>query len=80
MTEKVLQPIKQRQVDFYGDELTAARADDGQVYASLPSMCNALSIQISAQTKRIKRYDVLSYGYQVVSITYTSNMISDWKR
>jgi hypothetical protein len=63
-----------RWVDFYGDELTAVRADDGQVYASLPSMCNALGIQISAQTKRIKRHDVLSDGYQVVSITYTSKM------
>ena len=74
MSDKALQPIEQKQVDFYGDELTAVRAGDGQIYASLPSMCSALGIQISAQTKRIKRHDVLSEGYQVVSITYTSKM------
>ena len=27
MTENTLQPIEQRQVNFYGDELTAVRAD-----------------------------------------------------
>ena len=74
MNDNTVQPIEQKQVDFYGDELTAVRTGDGQIYASLPSMCSALGLQISTQTKRIKRHDVLSEGYQVVSITYTSKM------
>ena len=74
MSEKALVPVEQKQVMFYDDELIAVRAADGQIYVSLPSMCEALGIRISGQTKRIKRHDVLLGGYQVLPITYTSKM------
>lgn len=64
--------VEQKEVTFYEDELTAVRSDDGQVYVSLPSLCDSLGIQTSAQTKRIKRHDVLADGYEVVSVTYSS--------
>ncbi len=67
MVDKALQPIEQRQVDFYGDELTAARADDGHVYVSVAQMCNALGIDIQAQTRRIRRQDIMAEGFQGVA-------------
>ncbi len=30
-----MKAIEQRDVQFYGDELTAVRADDGRVYVSM---------------------------------------------
>lgn len=72
MIEKALQPIEQRQVDFYGDELTAVRANDNQVYVSIRHMCNALGIRRpQRQTDRIKRDEVLSDGLQRVPIMGT---------
>ncbi len=52
MSDK-LTVVEQKEVTFYEDELTAVRADDGQIFVSLPSLCEALGIQTSAQTKRI---------------------------
>lgn len=40
--------VQQKEVEFYGNELTAVRADDGQFYVALPSMCNALWLNIHA--------------------------------
>ena len=54
MTEKDLTPIEQKEVTFYDDELTAIRADDGQVDVSSRHMCDALGIQRpQRQTDRI---------------------------
>lgn len=39
-----LVPIQQKELDFYGDAVTAVRLADGQVYASLRHMCNALGL------------------------------------
>lgn len=62
-----LQPIEQKQVDFYGDELTATRVNDGHVYVSVSQMCTALGIDTQAQTRRIRRQDILSSGFQGVA-------------
>jgi len=70
--DKPLSVIKQKTVDFYNDELTAIRADDGQVYVSVRHMCEALGIQRpQRQTDRIKRDEVLSDGLQRVPIMGT---------
>lgn len=70
--EKSLSVIEQKTVDFYNDELTAVRADDGQVYVSVRHMCEALGIQRpQRQTDRIKRDEVLSDGLQRVPIMGT---------
>ena len=72
MTEKDLTPIEQKEVTFYDDELTAIRADDGQVYVSIRHMCDALGIQRpQRQTDRIKRDEVLNDGLQRVPIMGT---------
>lgn len=69
--EKNLVPIEQKTVDFYGDELTAVRADDGQIYVSIKHMCEALGLAQRGQVLRIKRSEVLNEGYEggIVMIT-----------
>lgn len=64
---KALVPVQQKQVNFYGDDLTALQAEDGHVYVALTQMCNALGIDSQAQQRRIKRHIVLSEGLQGVA-------------
>ena len=64
-----LVPIEQKEVDFYGDEVTAVRLGDGQVYASLRHMCNALGLDTVSQRRRIERHDLLNEGKGVVKVT-----------
>lgn len=68
MSEKALQPIEQREVNFYGDELTAVRMKNGRVYASLRHMCDALGLNARGQSQRIDRHTILSRGKGVCKI------------
>jgi hypothetical protein len=65
MTE--LTVLKQRDVTFYGDELVAVQADDGQVYVAVAQMCEALGLNTQAQTRRINRHTILSEGFKGVA-------------
>ncbi|WP_374685926.1 phage antirepressor N-terminal domain-containing protein [Promineifilum sp.] len=67
MSDKALAVIEQRNVDFYGDSLTAVRSDDGQIYVALAQMCQALGIDIQAQTRRIQRLEILANGFKGVA-------------
>ncbi|MEM7113578.1 MAG: phage antirepressor N-terminal domain-containing protein [Chloroflexota bacterium] len=62
--------IEQKEIDFYGDEVTAVRLEDGQVYASLRHMCNALELNARGQRQRVDRTDILAEGL-MVCITHT---------
>lgn len=42
LIENELTVIAQRDVEFYGDDLTVVRASDGHVYMSVSNMCDAL--------------------------------------
>jgi P22_AR N-terminal domain len=66
--EKSLKSIEQKQVTFYDDELTAIRADDGQIYGSVRHMCDALGLDIQAQTRRIRRHNILNDGFMVAKM------------
>lgn len=66
--EKNLVPLEQKNVDFYGDNLTAVRANDGRVYAGLTQMCHALGLNARGQSQRIDRHTVLSRGKGVCKI------------
>ncbi|NHZ72706.1 MAG: hypothetical protein GWP17_06455 [Aquificales bacterium] len=46
--EKTLQVSEQKQVELYGDEVTAVRLSDGQIYVSLSHICKALGVNLSA--------------------------------
>lgn len=63
--ERALVPIEQKQVEFYGDELTAVRAEDGHIYAGINQMCGALGIDPQAQRRRMERHAVLAKGLGV---------------
>jgi hypothetical protein len=63
---KALTLIEQRSVDFYGDDLTAVRANDGHIYASLSQMCNAIGIDAQGQRRRAERHAVLNKGLKGV--------------
>lgn len=67
MARKAVEPLEQKTVDFYGDALIAARVDDGHVYVSVSQMCSALGIDSQAQTRRIRRQEVLADGFQGVA-------------
>ncbi len=64
-------PIEQKTIDFYGDELTAVRADDGQIYVSVRHMCDALGLAQRGQVLRIGRNEVLAEGYKGGIVTIT---------
>lgn len=66
--KKNLKSIEQKQVVFYDDELTAIRADDGQIYVSVRHMCDALGLNIQAQTRRMRRHNVLRDGFMVAKM------------
>ncbi len=56
--------IEQREVTFYGDELIAIRAGDGQIYVSFRHLCGALGLNRASQVQRVKRHEILSEGYE----------------
>ncbi len=65
--EKSLVPIEQREVDFYGDTLTAVQAEDGTVYVPIRPICDYLGLDRSGQTQRIRRDPVLSEAARIMS-------------
>jgi hypothetical protein len=67
VTEKSLQIIEQKEVDFYGDELTAVRSNDGHIYVTIRQMCLALGLDSQAQRRRMMRQKVITNGVKVVA-------------
>ena len=65
---KALVAVEQKEVEFYGDELTAVRASDGRIYASVRHMCQALGIDDQGQRQRINRHTILSRGLMVCKL------------
>lgn len=78
--ERDLVPVEEKQVAFYGDQLTAVRADDGRVYAVISHMCDALGIDTQGQTRRIQRQNVLARGYTWVDILSTQGDVTQRRR
>jgi hypothetical protein len=73
--------IEQKQVAFYGDELTAIKTNDGQVYVSVRHMCDALGLSVQAQTRRIHRQEVLADGFMVAKMaTIKGEREASWLR
>ncbi len=68
MADQVLQPIEQKQVLLYDDELTAVRAADGDVYVSIPQMCSSLGLDTQAQRRRMERHEIIGEGIGVANL------------
>lgn len=63
MNEQALTPVEQKEVTFYGDELMAVRASDGQIYVSVRHLAEALGLARQSQVRRIDRQPVLADGH-----------------
>ncbi len=61
---QALVSVEQKIVVFYDDELTAVRAQDGQIYVALRQMCDALGLDDRSQRRRIQNHTILVKGYQ----------------
>jgi hypothetical protein len=69
--EKALVPVEQKQVEFYGDELTAVLVENGVVYVPIRPICDYLGVDWSSQRQRIIRDLVLSEVAKGVVVTTT---------
>jgi hypothetical protein len=75
---RALVPIEERQVDFYGDDITAALAEvkgEEQVYVPLKLICEYLGLDWSSQAKRLKRDKVLSQVQLMVIMTTSQGKV-----
>lgn len=60
MSNITLQPLEQKTVNFYGDEITAVRIDDGRIMIPIRPICEILGINWDGQRQRIGRDSILS--------------------
>ena len=66
MSEKALKPVEQKEVEFYGDELTAVRGNDEHIYVGTRQICLALDLDAQGQRQCMSRHAVLINGLKVV--------------
>lgn len=67
-------PVEERQVDFYGDDITAALVgSEGQeqIYVPIRPICEYLGLSWAGQRERIMRDDVLAGNFKGVRVTRT---------
>lgn len=68
-----LRPMEERQVDFYGDQITAALvktdSSKSQVFVPIRPICDYLGLDWSSQRKRLNRDEILKEAQGVVIMT-----------
>jgi len=69
--ENTLVPVEQKQVEFYGDDITAVRVEDGTIYIPVRPLCDLLGLDWSGQRQRIVRDAVLSQEAKGVGVMTT---------
>lgn len=70
--EQAIVPIEEKQVDFYGDKITAVlvqKENEQQVYVPIKPICDYLGLTWPGQSERIRRDPVLSEEMELISIT-----------
>src|SRR5690349_6673566 len=70
-TQTALVPVREAQVEFYGDTLSAAEGADEQIYVPIRPICEALGLTWPGQWERIKGDRVLSEAVRSVRVTLT---------
>lgn len=58
--DNALVPVEQRDIDFYGDVITAVITYDGMVYIPIRPICQNLGVSWPSQSNRISRDPILS--------------------
>lgn len=64
-----LVPVKEKPIDFYGDEIFGLAMDDGRIFVPLKPIVDALEMDWSAQYRRLRRDAVLSEEYELIAVT-----------
>lgn len=67
--EKTLVPVEQKIVEFYEDQVTAVRLDNGAVFVPVRPICDNLGVTWSPQLRLINRDPVLSEEATSVTVT-----------
>ena len=71
-TENHLIPIQQKNIQFQGDTLPAAKAENDTIYVPIRPLCDFLGLNFASQSKRIQRDEILSEVRGVVMMTTPS--------
>lgn len=71
-----LQPVEQKTVLFYDDEITAVRLDDGRVFIPMRPFIERLGIDWNGQRRRINRDAVLKDEVTSVDVTSTQGDVA----
>ena len=58
--QKALQPIEQREVPFYGDQIVAVRVEGSKIYVPIRPICDLLGINWATQFRKLRDDDILS--------------------
>jgi hypothetical protein len=72
--QPILEPIEERHIDFYGDDVTAVLVPTEaapQIYVPVRALCDYLGLSWSGQRERILRDPVLSEAVHSVRVTRT---------
>ena len=72
MSEKNLTVVEQKEVEFYSDQITAVRTEDGKVYIPVRPICDLLGVNWAGQRQRIQRDPILSEIITVVGVTHST--------
>jgi hypothetical protein len=69
--ENKLAVVEQKEIEFYGDAITAVLSEDGTVYVPIRPICDALGVAWDSQRRRIYRDPILTEGVKSVTVTVT---------
>jgi hypothetical protein len=64
-------PVRERYVDFYGDQIVAAQTADEEIYVPVRPICTYLGLSWAGQRERINRDPVLAEAIRSVRVTRT---------
>lgn len=56
-----------KEVDFYGDKLTAVKGEDGKTYVGLRQMVENLGLDVSSQTAKVMSNPLLSPTVAIIA-------------
>jgi hypothetical protein len=71
--EEGLEPIEEKVVQFYGDELVAVRVEDGTIFVPVRRLCENLGVAWTPQWQRIQRNEVLAEAVKSIIVTITDS-------
>ncbi len=62
------EPLPQRIVPFYGDELIAAQQTDSTIYVLFTRLCENLGLARWSQVRRVQSHEILNEGFELLTI------------